>query len=68
MATVKMVGNLFRGSRMNDVVLPGNGETVDLDVRSAAVLVERGYAEPVGVAETVEAAEKRGPGRPRRGA
>lgn len=68
MATVKMVGNLFRGSRMDNVVLPADGDTVELSAQSAAVLVERGYAEPVGTPETVDGAEKRSPGRPRRGA
>lgn len=66
---------MLRGSRMDGVEIPADGEQVELSAREARALIERGYAEPVGEPETADSAttrvvvppERRGPGRPRRG-
>ena len=45
MTKIVMTGNGLQYSRMEGVLIPGEGETVDLPESAAEVLVEKGYAE-----------------------
>lgn len=71
MIEIRMTGNLLRGSRMNGVILPGDGGRVRLPEPDAAELVRLGHAAVVEDSEperrVVAPPERRTPTRkPRR--